>query len=202
MPVGTSTCPSRRSGPRRTSRTAFPTAGAASAGTYIVDPLEGTGATVTGTITTDGTLGTLGFGNFTGIDLTVSDGVTSQHLGLSDLLNLVDYLSTTTMTATSTGLFFDFSSANAQGFAVFNFDTGAGYCFTASGTSCIGVEHSAMLEVNNVFYQGPVLSGVVRMAHIDVGAVPEPASWALMLGGFGLVGGALRSRRRTAVSFG
>ena len=33
------------------------------------------------------------------------------------------------------------------------------------------------------------------------GAVPEPASWALMLGGVGLVGGALRSRRRQAVSF-
>jgi len=33
------------------------------------------------------------------------------------------------------------------------------------------------------------------------GAVPEPASWALMLGGFGMVGGAMRSRRRSAVSF-
>lgn len=33
-------------------------------------------------------------------------------------------------------------------------------------------------------------------------AVPEPASWALMLGGFGLIGGALRSRRNHAVSFG
>ena len=33
-------------------------------------------------------------------------------------------------------------------------------------------------------------------------SVPEPASWAMMLGGFGLVGGALRSRRRVAVSFG
>ena len=32
------------------------------------------------------------------------------------------------------------------------------------------------------------------------GAVPEPASWALMLGGFGLVGGAMR-RRKTSVAF-
>ena len=29
-------------------------------------------------------------------------------------------------------------------------------------------------------------------------AVPEPASWALMLGGFGLAGAAMRRRRRTA----
>ncbi len=32
-------------------------------------------------------------------------------------------------------------------------------------------------------------------------AVPEPASWALMLGGFGLAGGVLRMRRKAATSF-
>ena len=32
-------------------------------------------------------------------------------------------------------------------------------------------------------------------------AVPEPASWALMIVGAGAVGGSLRSRRRAAVSF-
>jgi hypothetical protein len=31
---------------------------------------------------------------------------------------------------------------------------------------------------------------------------PEPASWAMMVGGFGLIGGAMRSRRRTAIRFG
>lgn len=34
----------------------------------------------------------------------------------------------------------------------------------------------------------------------NVRAVPEPASWAMMVGGFGLIGGAMR-RRRTAVTF-
>jgi hypothetical protein len=37
-----------------------------------------------------------------------------------------------------------------------------------------------------------------------VGAVPEPATWAMMIGGFGMVGGAMRRRRastRTTVSF-
>ena len=33
-------------------------------------------------------------------------------------------------------------------------------------------------------------------------AVPEPATWAMMLGGFGLVGGAMRRRQRARVSFG
>jgi hypothetical protein len=36
--------------------------------------------------------------------------------------------------------------------------------------------------------------------HIDYTAAPEPASWAMMLGGFGLIGGAMRSRGKT-VSF-
>ncbi len=35
----------------------------------------------------------------------------------------------------------------------------------------------------------------------DVTAVPEPASWALMLGGFGMIGGVLRSRRAAKVRF-
>jgi len=47
-------------------------------------------------------------------------------------------------------------------------------------------------------------NGYVALDNIngaDTGAVPEPASWALMLGGFGLVGGAMRSRRKAAVTF-
>lgn len=36
---------------------------------------------------------------------------------------------------------------------------------------------------------------------VDGAAVPEPASWALMLAGFGAVGAGLRARRRTSVRF-
>lgn len=32
-------------------------------------------------------------------------------------------------------------------------------------------------------------------------AVPEPSSWAAMVAGFGLIGGAMRARRKAAVSF-
>lgn len=34
------------------------------------------------------------------------------------------------------------------------------------------------------------------------GAVPEPASWAMMVAGFGLAGAALRSRKQASVAFG
>jgi len=38
-------------------------------------------------------------------------------------------------------------------------------------------------------------------ASLSNGAVPEPAIWAMMLGGFGLIGGVLRSSCRTMLSF-
>ena len=37
----------------------------------------------------------------------------------------------------------------------------------------------------------------LTIAPTATGAVPEPASWAMMIAGFGLVGGTLRSARRT-----
>lgn len=42
---------------------------------------------------------------------------------------------------------------------------------------------------------------VVSMQYGDVISVPEPASWAMMIGGFGMVGAAMR-RRKVRVSFG
>lgn len=46
------------------------------------------------------------------------------------------------------------------------------------------------------------INGAVTMINnsVSVPSVPEPASWAMMLGGFGMIGGAMR-RRRTAVRY-
>jgi hypothetical protein len=41
-----------------------------------------------------------------------------------------------------------------------------------------------------------------RVYLVTTGDVPEPATWAMMLGGFGAVGGLMRGRRRVAASFG
>ncbi|WP_414713640.1 PEPxxWA-CTERM sorting domain-containing protein [Sphingomonas sp.] len=43
----------------------------------------------------------------------------------------------------------------------------------------------------------PALAG----SFAAVAAVPEPASWAMMIGGFGVIGGAMRSRRKVSVRF-
>lgn len=50
-------------------------------------------------------------------------------------------------------------------------------------------------------YLGDLRLSSVSVEVIPSAPVPEPASWALMVGGFGLVGGALRSRPKTRVRF-
>ena len=40
----------------------------------------------------------------------------------------------------------------------------------------------------------------IRNAYDGIGGIPEPTTWAMLIGGFGMVGGALR-RRSTKVSF-
>ena len=66
-----------------------------------------------------------------------------------------------------------------------------------TGLNLTGSSHTLELRqyagkwqfVGEVTFDGSVTAGV-----------PEPASWALMIAGFGMVGGALRSRRRTSVA--
>ena len=41
----------------------------------------------------------------------------------------------------------------------------------------------------------------INYAFKNSGAVPEPAAWAMMLAGFGLVGSAMRRREKVAVTF-
>jgi hypothetical protein len=59
------------------------------------------------------------------------------------------------------------------------------------------LEHST-LDLS--LFGGQVRASSVATGTITVGAVPEPASWAMMLAGFGLVGGAMR-QRKTRIAF-
>ena len=57
--------------------------------------------------------------------------------------------------------------------------------YSAQATKFVFGNPVAQTDAN----QGPV--------EVPTGSVPEPATWALMLSGFGMAGGALRSRSRT-----
>jgi PEP-CTERM motif len=44
-------------------------------------------------------------------------------------------------------------------------------------------------------------SGTFLSANVGPGGVPEPASWALMIAGFGLTGAAMRRRTKVVVTY-
>jgi len=64
--------------------------------------------------------------------------------------------------------------------------------FTALAAGNYTLELGVANHGDNGFSSGAVLDAV----SVTPGTVPEPASWAMMLGGFGLIGGAMRARTR------
>lgn len=66
--------------------------------------------------------------------------------------------------------------------------------FGALGATAIGAAPNVMNIAGKAWTNG-AYSGTLNFAKI---AVPEPATWLMMILGFGLVGGMLRSRRQSA----
>lgn len=75
-----------------------------------------------------------------------------------------------------------------------------------------GQDRIRIVGDNNEVFTGfritllPTDAGVSALTQVRLGgfgtlAVPEPATWAMMLGGFGFMGAAMRRRRRTTVTF-
>ena len=82
---------------------------------------------------------------------------------------------------------------------VLSFD---GTSFLASNGLGINLYYSAANSAYRVFTSNSQFIAVTNFTLTEVvtGAVPEPASWAMMIGGFGLAGGALRRQRRQQVT--
>ncbi len=84
------------------------------------------------------------------------------------------------------------TSANLLSGSVGNFD--ASDVTLASGILRVDFSNTGTGNV------GPFATGDTFTIGLSQGAVPEPATWALMLLGFGLVGGAMRSKKRQKVT--
>lgn len=144
-------------------------------------------------IGTDGTLGTLGLANFT--DFTLSENVDGTIYTGSGGINTV---AGTGATATATALSFDFSQNG--GLLVFVANPGAAICFSGLNAGCLGAPAPSAFLID---FSHAVVGYTLRSTGVEVLAtaaptVPEPAAWALMVAGFGLVGTAVRRKALAA----
>ncbi len=101
--------------------------------------------------------------------------------------NAGTYVNMNLMGGTFGPLGFSFTTENAVGFDISG-RTGAAFANIDSLLWSIDLGSGAGTSL------GIVGAGPLRS--IATGAVPEPASWAMMIGGFGLVGGMARRRRQ------
>jgi len=178
--------------------TAIAMATPASAATYIVN-VSGNGVSATGSIETDGTLGLLARVNVLDWQFNLTDAGGSFMINGPSNSQLL-FFNAPALTATATGLFFDFSGSGAVLFqnpqvgSTINF-----LCYTGSAL-CGGSYNRISITVQN-FGGGISQAGVQQIA--TASAVPEPTAWAMMIAGVGMAGGALRRRRaaNTTVRF-
>jgi hypothetical protein len=181
--------------------------------TYIVDQTIGNGG-VTGTITTDGTIGTLDISQFVAWDLTVT-GTGNSGLESYNLTNansvVLNYGAngyygaySDDVTATAQHIYFNFSGSDAGylGFQSGGAYTGDHYWCSATGNQgfdCLaGGQTATPVDYSDSSTQFQSFSGNQIIATT---AVPESATWALMLAGFaglGLAG--YRATRKAALA--
>jgi hypothetical protein len=168
--------------------------------TYAVDDYVGTFGHLTGTVVTDGTTGVLSASNFLTWTLNVQgDGATDVLTNLNSGV----YINGTSTTATATNILFDFANT-LPSYLLFqkNFSSGNSYVCAAStpfpSTPCYQGASLVPQSYTSPSSQYSLPEGNVIVA--SVAGVPEPAAWALMIGGFGLIGSASR-RRKVSVAF-
>jgi len=127
----------------------------------------------------------------------------SSLLGTFD--NNDDYVFTFYNGTTQTG---QVMAAAADGFV----SVGAGGVETFEGSdssdghyySPFDLSGSPILATSVVMSIGPSNDSALGIGEVQFNgsAAPEPASWAMMIGGFGLVGATMRRRQRSKLSFG
>lgn len=154
--------------------------------------------TLSGTITTDGMTGALSFAHLTAYNLTATKGTTtsscvSTSCGLGGRSGF---------SGSATQLTWDFD-ASPQPETVFTLPTGGFICFGPSNGLCAFGNQGNVAAYSTNVNTAQTFTGVQVLGSVAAGgAVPEPASWAMMIVGFGMVGAGLRYRpRRMALRY-
>ena len=157
--------------------------------TYNVSEHVGTSSAI-GTITTDGTIGTLNSGNIVDYTFTVANSSTSNTFSKGFVNSAGSNFS-----GTATGLFFDYS---AVGGIVFGDGPTQNFlCFASGGVLCSHFGGTViMVDENEV--SDTSRTGVQQVGSNDPAVTPEPTS--LILLGTGALGAIGMVRRRVIAS--
>jgi len=162
-------------------------------GNHVIDT-----ATVSVSLTTDGTVGVLSMANVTAWSFTLTNPGGTVTLDNSN--SAFTFLSGSSFQATAADIAFDYSVAGHMQWDNFGMGGQSALCFDVPGAAftCIGNPPAETVDVNGIISNGP-RSG--RFVLGTAQAVPEPATWALMIGGFAMAGAAARRRVRTTVTY-
>ncbi|QYE37158.1 PEPxxWA-CTERM sorting domain-containing protein (plasmid) [Polymorphobacter sp. PAMC 29334] len=80
-----------------------------------------------------------------------------------------------------------------------NGDNFLGLRVTSAGKDYYGFAFSTNAVLNSYGFETSADTGITATTATGTGTVPEPASWALMVAGFGLVGVTVRRRQRPVI---
>jgi hypothetical protein len=158
------------------------------------------GSNATGTITTDGTTGVLQTANIVdfNIALTVGSntGTVTGPLSGGNYVQFGTSGGSSAFTATLTALFFDFSAVGGTPYLIFQSNDGY-LCYNGAAGNCSGQPSALSVAANPSGFSATVFRGNQEIASaVIAGAVPEPATWAMMLLGFCGLGFLAYRRRR------
>lgn len=152
--------------------------------------------TLSGTITTDGAIGALSLADITAYNLTATNGVTTS----SCISSTCGLSGSSGFSGSATQLTWDFS-ASPQPETVFNPPTGGFLCFGPSNGACAYGNQGNVAAYSLGVNTAQAYTGVQVLGTAATAAVPEPSTWAMMISGFGILGGVMRQRKRLNVSF-
>jgi hypothetical protein len=149
------------------------------------------GATVAGTIETDGTIGALASGDILAWNIQLTDGIGDSF----DLTNgnSAATATGTALTATPTSLLFNFDTPNVGGLGYFQIlDSSNGWGLFYSGPNGSAVTGVLSPTVSNGLDNG--LASLDPQPITLATTVPEPASFVLFAARLGVIGVLRRSR--------